>query len=58
MYSNRDNKPAYPNAEINGAVRGVKFWMDDREMSKGGETPFSKATSKNARRVFDALGRK
>lgn len=52
-----DNKPAFANAEILVPAAEWKFFMDDGEMSRAPkgrmETVF-----KNARRVFDALGRK
>ncbi len=53
-----DNKPAYPNAEIMVPSVEWKFWMDDGEMSKGTGNPILESNFKNARRVFDALGRK
>jgi glyoxylase-like metal-dependent hydrolase (beta-lactamase superfamily II) len=53
-----DNKPAYPNAEIMVPSVEWKFWMDDGEMSKGTGNPVLENAFKNARRVFDALGRK
>jgi glyoxylase-like metal-dependent hydrolase (beta-lactamase superfamily II) len=53
-----DNKPAYPNAEIMVPATEWKFWMDDGEMSKGVGNPILENSFKNARRVFDALGRK
>jgi len=53
-----DNKSAYPNAEIMVPSTEWKFWMDDGEMSKGIGNPILENNFKNARRVFDALGRK
>lgn len=53
-----DNKSAYPNAEIMVPSTEWKFWMDDGEMSKGMGNPVLENSFKNARRVFDALGRK
>jgi len=53
-----DNKSAYPNAEIMVPSTEWKFWMDDGEMSKGTGNPILENNFKNARRVFDALGRK
>jgi glyoxylase-like metal-dependent hydrolase (beta-lactamase superfamily II) len=53
-----DNKAAYPNAEIMVPSVEWKFWMDDGEMSKGMGNPILENNFKNARRVFDALGRK
>jgi glyoxylase-like metal-dependent hydrolase (beta-lactamase superfamily II) len=53
-----DNKAAYPNAEIMVPSVEWKFWMDDGEMSKGVGNPILENSFKNARRVFDALGRK
>jgi glyoxylase-like metal-dependent hydrolase (beta-lactamase superfamily II) len=53
-----DNKAAYPNAEIMVPSTEWKFWMDDGEMSKGMGNPILEGNFKNARRVFDALGRK
>lgn len=53
-----DNKPAYPNAEVMVPSAEWKFWMDDGEMSKGMGNPILENSFKNARRVFDALGRK
>jgi glyoxylase-like metal-dependent hydrolase (beta-lactamase superfamily II) len=41
-----DGKGAYPNAEIMVPSAEWKFWMDDGEMSKGQEIPFSKTTSR------------
>ena len=53
-----DNKSAYPNAEIMVPSAEWKFWMDDGEMTKGTGNPILENNFKNARRVFDALGRK
>jgi len=53
-----ENKPAFPNAEIMVPATEWKFWMDDGEMSKGMGNPILEGNFKNARRVFDALGRK
>ena len=53
-----ENKPAFPNAEIMVPAVEWKFWMDDGEMSKGMGNPILENNFKNARRVFDALGRK
>jgi glyoxylase-like metal-dependent hydrolase (beta-lactamase superfamily II) len=53
-----DNKSAYPNAEIMVPSVEWNFWMDDGEMSKGMGNPVLEGNFKNARRVFDALGRK
>ena len=53
-----DNKSAYPNAEIMVPSAEWKFWLDDGEMSKGTGNPILENNFKNARRVFDALGRK
>jgi glyoxylase-like metal-dependent hydrolase (beta-lactamase superfamily II) len=53
-----ENKPAFPNAEIMVPATEWKFWMDDGEMSKGMGNPILEPNFKNARRVFDALGRK
>jgi glyoxylase-like metal-dependent hydrolase (beta-lactamase superfamily II) len=53
-----DNKSAYPNAEIMVPSTEWKFWMDDGEMSKGMGNPILEGNFKNARRVFDAIGRK
>ena len=53
-----ENKPAFPNAEIMVPATEWEFWMDDGEMSKGMGNPILEGNFKNARRVFDALGRK
>jgi glyoxylase-like metal-dependent hydrolase (beta-lactamase superfamily II) len=53
-----ENKPAFPNAEIMVPAVEWKFWMDEGEMSKGMGNPILENNFKNARRVFDALGRK
>jgi glyoxylase-like metal-dependent hydrolase (beta-lactamase superfamily II) len=53
-----DNSKAFPNAEIKVPENEWKFWMDDGEMSKGTGNPILENNFKNARRVFDALGRK
>jgi len=52
-----DDKPAFPNAEILVPAVEWKYWMDDGEMSRA---PAGRIADqfKNARRVFDALGRK
>jgi glyoxylase-like metal-dependent hydrolase (beta-lactamase superfamily II) len=51
-----DNKSAFPNAEIRVPRPEWAYWMDDGNMSRaqGGLAE----NFKNARRVFDALGRK
>jgi glyoxylase-like metal-dependent hydrolase (beta-lactamase superfamily II) len=52
-----DNKPAFANAEILVPATEWKYFMDDGEMSRA---PAGRMQDvfKNARRVFDALGRK
>jgi len=52
-----DNKLAFANAEVMVPSAEWKFWMDDGEMSRA---PAGRMADqfKNARRVFDALGRK
>ena len=52
-----DNKPAFANAEILVPTAEWKYWMDDGEMSRA---PAGRIADqfKDARRVFDALGRK
>jgi glyoxylase-like metal-dependent hydrolase (beta-lactamase superfamily II) len=52
-----DNKPAFPNAEITVPVTEWKYFMDDGELSKQ-TSDRMKGVFANARRVFDALGRK
>ena len=52
-----DNKPAFANAEILVPAPEWKYFMDDGEMSRQ-TTERMKGVFSNARRVFDALGRK
>jgi glyoxylase-like metal-dependent hydrolase (beta-lactamase superfamily II) len=52
-----DNKPSFANAEILVPSVEWKYFMDDGEMNKQ-TTPRMKEVFANARRVFDALGRK
>jgi len=52
-----DNKPAFGNAEILVPTAEWKYFMDDGEMSRQ-TTERMKGVFSNARRVFDALGRK
>lgn len=52
-----DNKQAFANAEILVPSVEWKYFMDDGEMNKQ-TTPRMKEVFANARRVFDALGRK
>lgn len=52
-----DNKPAFANAEILVPAVEWKYFMDDAEMGKQ-TTDRMKGVFANARRVFDALGRK
>src|SRR5262245_4145533 len=52
-----DNKPAFPSAEILVPAAEWKYFMDDGEMSRL-TTDRMKGVFSNARRVFDALGRK
>lgn len=52
-----DNKLAFPNAEILVPAAEWKYFMDDAEMGKQ-TTDRMKGVFSNARRVFDALGRK
>jgi glyoxylase-like metal-dependent hydrolase (beta-lactamase superfamily II) len=52
-----DNKPAFANAEILVPTAEWKYWMDDGEMSRAPAGRIAEQF-KNARRVFDALGRK
>jgi len=52
-----DNKPSFANAEILVPSTEWKYFMDDGEMNKQ-TTPRMKEVFGNARRVFDALGRK
>ena len=52
-----DNKPAFPNAEILVPAAEWKYFMDDAEMGRQ-TTERMKGVFSNARRVFDALGRK
>jgi glyoxylase-like metal-dependent hydrolase (beta-lactamase superfamily II) len=53
-----DNKAAFPNAEVMVPATEWKFWMDDGEMTRGTGNPILEGNFKNARRVFDVLGRK
>ena len=53
-----DNKPAFPNAEVMVPAAEWKYFMDDGEMSKAAGNALVEGAYKNARRVFDALGRK
>ncbi len=53
-----DNKPTYPNAEIMVPAAEWKYFTDDGEMSKAAGNALVEGAHKNARRVFDALGRK
>jgi len=52
-----DNKPSFANAEILVPAAEWKYFTDDGEMSRQ-TTPRMKEVFANARRVFDALGRK
>jgi glyoxylase-like metal-dependent hydrolase (beta-lactamase superfamily II) len=52
-----DGKPAFPNAEILVPQKEWAFFMDDGEMSRAPQGRMQDVF-KNARRVFDALGRK
>jgi glyoxylase-like metal-dependent hydrolase (beta-lactamase superfamily II) len=52
-----DNKPAFANAEILVPEKEWSYWMDDGQMSRA-PNPRIEGQFKNARRVFDALGRK
>jgi glyoxylase-like metal-dependent hydrolase (beta-lactamase superfamily II) len=52
-----DNKPKFAKAEIMVPAVEWKFFMDDAEMAKH-TSPRMKGVFANARRVFDALGRK
>src|SRR5215210_7990091 len=52
-----DNKPSFASAEILVPSVEWKYFMDDGEMNKQ-TTPRMKEVFANARRVFDALGRK
>jgi glyoxylase-like metal-dependent hydrolase (beta-lactamase superfamily II) len=52
-----DNKPAFANAEILVPADEWKYFMDDGEMNRQ-TTERMKGVFGNARRVFDALGRK
>jgi glyoxylase-like metal-dependent hydrolase (beta-lactamase superfamily II) len=52
-----DNKPGFPNAEILVPAAEWKYFMDDGEMGRQ-TTDRMKGVFSNARRVFDALGRK
>jgi glyoxylase-like metal-dependent hydrolase (beta-lactamase superfamily II) len=52
-----DNKPAFANAEILVPAPEWKYFMDDAEMGKQ-TSDRMKGVFTNARRVFDALGRK
>jgi glyoxylase-like metal-dependent hydrolase (beta-lactamase superfamily II) len=53
-----DNKPTYPNAEVMVPAAEWKYFMDDGEMSKAAGNALVEGAHKNARRVFDALGRR
>jgi glyoxylase-like metal-dependent hydrolase (beta-lactamase superfamily II) len=53
----RDNKLAFPNAEVLVPATEWKFWMDDGEMSRASKGRMEDLF-KNNRRIFDALGRK
>ena len=52
-----DNKLAFPNAEVLVPAAEWKYFMDDAEMGKQ-TSDRMKGVFTNARRVFDALGRK
>jgi glyoxylase-like metal-dependent hydrolase (beta-lactamase superfamily II) len=52
-----DDKPAFANAEILVPATEWKYFMDDGEMSRA-PAGRMEGVFKNARRVFDALGRK
>jgi glyoxylase-like metal-dependent hydrolase (beta-lactamase superfamily II) len=52
-----DGKPTFPNAEILVPQKEWAFFMDDGEMSRAPQGRMQDVF-KNARRVFDALGRK
>ncbi len=52
-----DNKPSFANAEIMVPAPEWKYFMDDAEMGKQ-TSDRMKGVFANARRVFDALGRK
>ncbi len=52
-----DNKPAFAKAEILVPAAEWKYFMDDAEMGKQSSDRM-KGVFSNARRVFDALGRK
>ncbi|MGH7129452.1 MAG: MBL fold metallo-hydrolase [Planctomycetaceae bacterium] len=52
-----EGKPAFPSAEIKVPSVEWTFWMDDGEMSRAPKGRME-GVFKNARRVFDALGRK
>jgi glyoxylase-like metal-dependent hydrolase (beta-lactamase superfamily II) len=54
---NKENKPAFANAEILVPAAEWKYFMDDAEMGKQ-TTDRMKGVFSNLRRVFDALGRK
>jgi glyoxylase-like metal-dependent hydrolase (beta-lactamase superfamily II) len=54
---NKDNKPAFAKAEILVPAAEWKYFMDDGEMSRAPKGRME-GVFKNARRVFDALGRK
>lgn len=53
----KDNKPAFPNAEILVPAAEWKYFMDDAEMNKQ-TTDRMKGVFGNLRRVFNALNRK
>lgn len=52
-----DGKPLYPNAEVLVPQAEWAFWMDDANMGRAAGGP-TEGNFKNARRVFDGLGRK
>ena len=54
---NKDDKPAFAKAEILVPAPEWKYFMDDGEMSRAPKGRME-GVFKNARRVFDALGRK
>ena len=53
----KDNKPAFPKAEVLVPAPEWKYFMDDAEMAKQ-TTDRMKGVFAGLRRVFDALGRK
>jgi len=53
-----EGKATFANAEIMVPATEWKFWMDDGEMTRGAGNPILEGNFKNARRVFDAVGRK